>query len=230
MTSLSHYLAQAGVASRRKSTEIIKLGLVEVNGRICREPGFKVSADDVVCYEAQTLKIPHFHYIMLNKPPGYTCTSCDRFAEKTVFDLVDIPGIRLFSAGRLDKDSEGLIILTNDGDFALHITHPRYKIIKRYEVATSCHLSEESTGQLLRGIHDDGEHLRAIKIIYLSDNLYEFHLNEGRKREIRRMIRWAGSRVMQLKRVAIGPLTMGMLELGKWRELSEQEIAYFRQR
>jgi pseudouridine synthase len=222
--NLSRFLSLSGVASRRKCADIVKAGLVRINGRIVTEPGCRVNAGDEVVYNGCPVRIEQRIYIMLNKPRGYVCTNDDPHAEKRAFDLVKIDGARLFSAGRLDKDSEGLLIITNDGDYAMQLTHPRHEILKTYLVKTDAAIPAGELSRLRSGIIDDGEQLLPRKIEDAGSCLYRFVLNEGKKREIRRMIAAAGRKTISLQRISVGALILGKLESGKWRFLSEVEV------
>ena len=221
---LARFLALAGVASRRKSETLISTGDISVNGNRSLEPGYKVTVDDVVKYKGRHLKLLLRCYIMLNKPVGYLCSASDPHAEKIIFDLIDLPGKRLFSVGRLDLNSEGLLILTDDGDYAEKLTHPRYGILKKYLVKTEVPLSRKDIELMQRGIKDDNEFLKTEKIVRKSGNEYIFTLAEGKKREIRRLIGAVSNQVRMLKRISIGNLKLGSLPVGKWRFLTKDEI------
>lgn len=226
--SLSKYLSVCGVASRRKSCDLIKQGRVLVNEDVIREPGFKISSDDKVFCEGVQVLPQEKVYIMLNKPRGYVCTSDDPHAVKKAVDLVRLPpeqsGLRIFSAGRLDKDSEGLLIFTNDGDYAEKIMHPKYEILKAYKVRTASEIPDKMLDRLCSGINDEGEFLRAKKIVRGTACQYIFILNEGKKREIRRMVSFAGSKVLSLSRISLGGLQLGNLKSGQWKYLTTEDI------
>lgn len=226
--SLSKYLSICGAASRRKSCDLIKQGKVQVNGETVKEPGYKISPSDKVIFAGKEVVLQEKIYIMLNKPRGYICTNDDPHAPLKALDLIELPpeqeGVRLFSAGRLDKDSEGLLIFTNDGDYAEKLMHPKHEILKNYQVRTVSDIPDTMLDKLRRGIEDDNEFLRAHKIKKEGGGLYTFILNEGKKREIRRMVKFAGSEVSSLKRIALGALTLGKLEPGKWKYLTTEEI------
>lgn len=226
--SLSKYLSVCGTASRRKSCDLIKQGKVRVNGETIKEPGYKISPLDKVTFEGKEVVSQEKIYIMLNKPRGYICTNDDPHAPLKAVDLIALPpeqaDIRLFSAGRLDKDSEGLLIFTNDGDYAEKIMHPKHETLKNYQVKTVSEIPDVMLDKLRRGINDDNEFLKPYKIKKEGGNVYTFILNEGKKREIRRMVKFAGTEVASLKRIALGALTLGSLETGKWKYLSPEEI------
>ncbi len=226
--SLSKYLSVCGIASRRKSCDLIKQGKVQVNKLIIKEPGLKISSQDKVFFAGKQVSCQDKVYIMLNKPRGYICTNEDPHAAKKAVDLIKLPTeqvrIRLFSAGRLDKDSEGLLIFTNDGDYAEKIMHPKHKILKNYEVKTTSEIPDKLLNQLRAGITDENEFLRPEKIIKEGKCQYKFILNEGKKREIRRIIRFAGTQVKSLKRISLGSLMLGTLENGQWKYLLPEDI------
>ncbi|MDD5698403.1 MAG: pseudouridine synthase [Victivallaceae bacterium] len=228
-TSLAKYLGSCGIASRRKSAELIRCGAVQVNGAVIREPGFKISSRDEVVYAGEPVICRPKVYLMLNKPRGYVCTNDDPHALRKAVDLIELPpgqsGIRLFSAGRLDRDSEGLLIFTNDGDYAEKIMHPRHEIIKTYRVETVAEISDGKLSELRAGIIDDHEFLRPEKIVREGKRQYLFILNEGKKREIRRLVRFAGTEVKTLQRIALGALELGTLNCGQWRYLSAEDLA-----
>ena len=222
---LVRFLALAGVASRRKSEVLIAAGDVTVNGNIADKAGFKVSETDIIEYRGERLKLDKRCYIMLNKPVGYLCSASDPHADKIIFDLVSLPGKRLFSVGRLDLNSEGLLILTDDGDYSEKLTHPRYGILKKYLVETDFPLSRKGIELILDGIKDEGELLKAEKVVRKSGNEYFFTMAEGKKREIRRLVTALSVRAIRLRRISIGKLSLGKLPEGEWRFLTEQEIA-----
>lgn len=222
--TLSAYIAKCGVASRRKAAEIIKNGQVKVNGETIDQPGVRVTPDDNVEINGQELEPENTVYIMLNKPRGFVCTNDDPYAKKTVFELIDMPGKRLFCVGRLDKDSEGLLILTNDGDIAQRLTHPSHEVKKIYRVKTDRELSGKDIQRLTAGIIDEDENLRALKIERLAENTYRFIMAEGRKREVRRLTAAAGANAVRLKREAVGELNLGGLKPGCWRKLDLTEV------
>ncbi|MCF6176322.1 MAG: rRNA pseudouridine synthase [Victivallaceae bacterium] len=221
--SLNRFISAAGAASRRKCAELIKNGQVTVNGKIVTAPGNRVEASDLVEVDGNVVSIGKRYYIMLNKPRGYTCTAADPYAEHKAIDLIELPNVRLFSAGRLDKASEGLLIFSNDGDYVDRLTHPKYGIPKTYELTTNQPIATDFLPELLKGIHDAGEVLKAIEFSAIAPCLYKVVLNEGKKREIRRMAKVAGCRTEKLLRTTIGKLKLGNLGSGCWSQLTHQE-------
>lgn len=222
--NLTKFLSTSGVASRRKSVELIRDGLVKVNGVCASNPGMRISDEDVVEYAGRRIERICVHrYIMLHKPRGYVCTNDDPHAKKKALDLVDQQDRRLFSAGRLDKDSEGLIIFSDDGDFVERLTHPSHGTQKKYDVSVEKDFTLQDIKAFMDGIRSDEEILKALSVEKIGDKKYSFVLGEGRNREIRRMIESRRNVVKRLKRVAVGGLELGNLPCGKYRDLSEDE-------
>ncbi len=227
---LQKYLSMCAVASRRKSQELITQGKVKINGHVAKL-GSRVTVDkDVVtisgkkiCYDFEKK-----YYIMLNKPRGYITTMNDEKGRKCTADLVkDIPA-RIFPVGRLDKDSEGLLIFTNDGDFANKLIHPSHDIWKTYRVTVKPSISEEQLTNLCIGLDIDGKPTVPAKVeVILEENeraVLEISIKEGRNRQIRKMCKIVGLEVVRLKRKSIGNVKLGMLGVGKWRNLTPEEI------
>jgi 23S rRNA pseudouridine2605 synthase len=221
--ALNHFLAKAGVAARRAAAELVKAGRVTVSGRVETDPAYWVRPGAAVAVDGKPVAPAAPVAVMLHKPSGWTCTVRDRHAARVVTDLVELPGTRLYPAGRLDRDSEGLLILTNDGDYAARLTHPRHGVRKSYEVTVARPLGPDAVRRLLAGIEDAGERLRAEDVRPLGGARYRFLLGEGRKREIRRMVAAVGGRVARLVRVAVGELSLGDLPKGRWRILTPAE-------
>lgn len=223
---LQKFLADAGIASRRKSEAYIKAGSVKVNGKTIREMGFKVDPqNDVVNFKGREVKDKtEFVYIVLNKPFGYVCTTRRFKEEKNILRLVKIKE-RVYPVGRLDKDSSGLIILTNDGDFALKLTHPRYEKEKEYKVRVSKEISNEGLKKMSQGVKiEEGKTLPA-EVERLTKNEFQIILKEGKKRQIKEMCKALDYHVLDLKRIRIGSLKLGDLGVGKWRYLTKEEVS-----
>lgn len=222
---LVKYLAASGVASRRKAGELVKNGEVLVNGKLPVGPGDLIHPDDNVTWKGKKVTLNPLYYLMLNKPRGYTCTNHDKHAEKKIFELIDLPGNpKIFSAGRLDKESEGMLIITNDGDYCDKLSHPRYEILKTYLVTVKPPISQAKLEILRNGIMDEGEFLKPYRLEEITPGHYRFILNEGKKREIRRLVRAGGAKTIKLKRVQIGALKLDVAP-GKWRFITPPEIA-----
>ena len=227
MVNLTKYLSSRGIASRRKVVELIKNGRISVNGSIVNTPGVRVGASDVVMVDNELVvpPPPRRRYLMLNKPRGYICSHSDRHAARLAVSLINLdPPVRLAAAGRLDCDSEGLLIFSNDGEYLDRIAHPRYEVCKRYEVELARELSPEAMEAAQKGVIDSGETLRVLQIRALGNRRYEIILNEGKKREIRRITAALGAPTRQLRRVAVGALQLGTLAPGEWRELTPEEL------
>ena len=226
---MTKFIARCGAAARRKAAELVKSGTVKVNGRVITDPAFSVDiAGDRVELNGNILQPPAENvYIMLNKPRGYTTSHADRHAEHLAIELIDCPQAqRLVPAGRLDRDSEGLLIFSNDGDFIQTLAHPRYDIRKKYLVKSSIPLDRNAQMRMLKGIKDDNETLKALAVTPVAEkkNTLLIELNEGKKREIRRMLKACGAATLQLQRISVGNLQLGDLPIGKWRKLSANEV------
>ena len=226
---LQKFLAEAGVASRRASELVITSGRVTVNGALVSELGVKIDpARDRVTVDGRALKAKRKLYIALHKPPGYICTRSDGQARDKIADLLPKEWTELFSVGRLDCQSEGLIFLTNDGDFCLKLTHPRYQITRVYVARVEGRVTPEMLRQCTAGVLSEGETLRALRARLISANnstsVVELALTEGKNREVRRMMASLRLTVLRLQRVQIGPIKLGELPPGRWRALTEPEI------
>lgn len=228
---LQKFMAEQGVASRRKSEDLIRAGKVKVNGHIA-EIGMKINPrKDLVTVGKQKLtnvKNRKMVYIMLNKPRGYVTTVSDELGRKTVMDLLPDFGCRIYPVGRLDKDSEGLLLLTNDGSFTNCMTHPSHEYAKVYRVTVRPAVNDEILFNLRNGIEIDGRKTAPCEVTVLTEEenrvVLEFILHEGRNRQIRKMCESQGLEVARLKRISIGPIKLGMLKQGDYRELSEQDV------
>ena len=229
MVRLQKFLAEAGVASRRASEKIILEGRVAVNGRTVSELGAKVdSTHDKVTVDGAPARTKRKLYVALNKPPGYLCSQRDEFKRRTVGNLLPKEWNNLYSVGRLDFESEGLIFMTNDGEFSLHLTHPRYGVRKKYLASVTGRVESDMLDRITRGVAHEGENLKAEKARVISANnsnsLVELELAEGKNREVRRLFESQGLEVNRLVRTQIGKIKLGELPSGKWRTLTEPEI------
>ena len=226
---LNKFLASAGVASRRKCDEIILSGEVAVNGNVVAELGTIVNEKkDKITVKGRVVKLPSsFVYIKLNKPKGYACTASDEKGRKTIYQLVDCQE-RLFSIGRLDYDTEGLIILTNDGDFANKVAHPRYGMEKEYRVTVEGEVKESELAVMRKGVVVEGERMPSAKVEWLSyENGFtklSVVIDEGQNRQVRRMFDAIGKTIKLLKRVRIGGVKLGGLSRGEYKDLTEEEL------
>lgn len=229
MVRLQKYLAECGVASRRAAEKLMLEGRVRVNGQIIRELGKKVLVgDDKVEVDGLLVRPKRKLYLALNKPTGYLSTCKDPVKRRTVLDLLPAEWSMVYPVGRLDSDSEGLLFLTNDGDFALKLTHPRYGVRKIYEVIVEGRVERPMLRKFLEGVESDGERLKvsAAKLLMANEShsLVEVELTEGKNREVRRLFESCGLNVARLVRTRIGPIRLGELPSGKWRTLTESEI------
>jgi pseudouridine synthase len=226
---LQVFLSHNGVASRRGAMELVQAGRVTVNGKVVLEPSTPVDASkDKITFDGKLVEARQFSYILLNKPPGYVTTKEDAHAEKTVMDLLPAQFKHLVPVGRLDKETQGLLLLTNDGDLAHQLTHPRFDVGKTYRVMIGGKLIAEKKRRIEAGVTIEGYKTAPCTISGLKENgdLSEFlvTLHEGRKRQIRLMMKSVGCNVTYLQRVTQGPLKLGDLPVGKWRELTPDEL------
>ena len=230
MLRLQKFLADAGVASRRAGEQFILEGRVEVNGQVVRQLGVKVDpVHDKVRVDGKPVHSKRKMYVALNKPKNCVCSRKDEFERPTIYELLPKEWNNvLYSVGRLDYDTEGLIFLTNDGQFALHLTHPRYEVSKKYVVTVEVRVGPEMLERFVRGVFHEGEKLKAKKARLVSSTksvtVVELELTEGKNREVRRMFESQGVMVKRLQRVQIGKIKIGELKPGKWRTLTEPEI------
>lgn len=225
---LQKYLASAGVASRRHSEDLIRAGRVAVNGQVVTEMGTKVDPErDRITLDGRSLERPQrFTYVLLNKPPGYVTTASDERGRPTVLDLVPKTGPRLFPVGRLDRDSEGLLLLTNHGELAQRLTHPRYGTEREYLATLHGQPSAEGLEKLRTATDVAGRPVAPQRVTMDRETPFQVRivLTEGRKREVREIARAAGYEVARLVRVRYGPLRLGRLGQGESRELTPGEV------
>lgn len=220
---LQKYLSVAGVCSRRKGEVFIREGRVKVNGRTAFELGTKVDpARDFVAFDGVPVRLnTQLIYIALNKPRDYV-SSCFQKNEKVVLDLLDISD-RVYPVGRLDKDSTGLLLLTNDGHLHYRLTHPSFDHEKEYEVTLASPLPQGALRKLAEGLPMMDTKTRAARIKRISSRRFRIVLQEGKNRQIRRMVRKVGNQVVDLKRIRIANIELASLPLGRWRHLAERE-------
>lgn len=229
---LQKYLANCNVASRRASEKYILDGRVKVNGKVVTELGTKVNDGDVVEVDGTLVtEQKKKYYIMLNKPVGFVTTANDEQGRSTVIDLIDDIDARLYPVGRLDINTEGLLLLSNDGDFTLKVTHPKNKMDKVYRAYISGIPNHFEIEKLERGVYIDGRKTASAKAHIIScdklNALVEITIHEGRNRQVRKMFEAIGYKVLGLQRIAIGNVVLGNLPLGKWRHLNPNEVKYF---
>lgn len=223
---LQVFLSHSGICSRRRALELVQSGKVKVNGLVTKEPSRSINPDkDIVILDNRRVFLKEEIYILLNKPAGITTTKKDRFAKKTVMDLLPLEYKHLFPVGRLDKDTTGLLILTNDGDFSYRLTHPSFSIDKVYVVSLDKKLAENHRRQLQSGVKLDGNLTAPCKIAYLGEKQVKIIIHEGRKRQIKRMFALLEYKVSDLKRVSLGSLSLGDLPIGHWRRISDEELS-----
>ena len=225
------YISECGIASRRHAEDMIRAGLVKINGRTAKLGDTCIPGVHRVTVEGRELKQrrrPEKRYIMLNKPRGFVTTMQDEQGRRCVADLVADCGERVYPVGRLDRDSEGLLLLTNDGEFANCVMHPSRHIAKTYFASVRPQLTPQQIERLESGVVIDGRRTSPAQVKELSReadrSLMEITIFEGRNRQIRKMCEAVGLTVARLKRVAIGNLALGGLKLGKWRDLTRAEV------
>ncbi len=230
MERLQKYMARCGVASRRKCEQLIAEGRVKVNGVTVKTAGKKIKPGrDIVKVNGKIINpIKERVYIMLNKPIGYVSTVRDQFCRPTILDLVKGIKGRMYPIGRLDYDSEGLIILTNDGNLTYRLTHPSYEVNKIYIATVLGEPSKADIDMIKKGVELDGRITSPADINLLKRDkgasIYRVIIHEGRNRQVRRIFEKIGYNVISLKRIAIGSLRLGALATGKWRYLKKHEI------
>jgi 23S rRNA pseudouridine2605 synthase len=225
---LNKFLSSAGLGSRRGCEVLIREGRVTVNGKVITDLATQVEEGDAVKADGRLVKAEASMTLLLNKPPGYLCTHSDTHDRKTIYDLIPANFPRLAHVGRLDKESEGLILLTNDGDLSLRLTHPRHKIEKEYEVKLDHPFEFDLAPKLRKGISIEGGMARMEKIVRISRLRVRVVLKQGIKRQIRLMFHKIGYEVEELRRVRIGTIVISDLRPGEWRRLNSKEIEMLR--
>ncbi|RJQ33321.1 rRNA pseudouridine synthase [Candidatus Parcubacteria bacterium] len=221
---LAKFLAQSGVASRRKAEELIISGKVKVAGKIVKEPATTIDPSSLeIRVNNQPIILEEKVYYLLNKPVGYLSSVSDPHHDKTVLDLVPQEP-RVFPVGRLDKDSQGLMILTNDGDLAYQLTHPKFEVKKIYRVKVDKRITADLAKKLLSGVSLTEGRAKADKVLIKSVYELEIVIHQGWKRQIRRMLESLGYQVLLLERIAEGKVKLGKLALGKYKRLSLKDL------
>ena len=222
---INKFLSQSDLGSRRKVEELVKNGLISVNGKKCTDLSKQISENDVVKFKNKEIKNKNEKiYLMLNKPVGYLVTKTDEYGRKTIYDLLPEKYKNLNYIGRLDYNSSGLLILTNDGNFNQKITKPNSKIPKTYKVLVNRKLTIQELKKLESGIIIDGHKTLPAKILNTGGDKFTIVIYEGKKRQIRLMVASLGAKVIELKRIKIGALMLGGLESGKHKTLNEKNI------
>ena len=230
---LNKYIAQAGVASRRKADELIANGNVKVNGLTVKEMGFVTEDGDVVEVNGKVISpVTKMEYLILNKPKGYITAMSDDRERPVVADLVSDVGTRVVPVGRLDSDTTGLLIMTNDGEVANRLAHPSHKVEKVYRALVTGVLSPERAAKLRKGVDIGGyttaeAYVKVIKQVR-KNTLVEIGIHEGKNRQVRRMFAAVGNKVIELQRVSIGEIYLGRLMEGHYRKLKREEIEYLK--
>lgn len=219
-------MARAGLASRREAKALLEKGLVKVNGKVVYEPFFQINpAHDLVEFNCKTVTIPeNWTYIIFNKPRNVITTVRDELGRKTVMDFISCKEKGLVPAGRLDEESEGLLLITNDGDLVHLLTHPSFEIEKEYEV-TLPRTPGIDLKKMEEGIQIGNDYLKASRVFFKKDKTVNITLKEGKNREIRRMLGMLGYRAESIKRIRIGTLKLSGLKSGEWRKLTLAEVS-----
>lgn len=230
MERLQKYIASCGVTSRRKAEEMILAGMVQVNGKIINELGFKVDGNEEIKVDGKIIgKVEKMIYIKLNKPIGIITSVKDQYDRATVVDVIGIKD-RIYPVGRLDYDTSGFILLTNDGDLANRLMHPKFEVDKVYEVTISGKINGTQVGQLERGVDIGGFVTSPAKVEVIKNNVststVKITIHEGKNRQVRKMFDAVGKEVLRLKRIEFGELTLKDLRIGEWKYLSEEELEY----
>lgn len=230
---LNKYLSNAGVCSRREADVLIQTGVVSVNGEIITEMGYKIKKGDKVQYDGETINAEIKRYVLLNKPKGFITTMDDPLGRKTVMSLVfNACKERIYPVGRLDRDTTGLLLFTNDGDMAKKLTHPRYEATKIYHVETDKPVQAEHLELLMRGIELEDGRIQADKAEYVKDGKSSrevgIEIHSGKNRIVRRMFEKLGYEVVKLDRVQFASLTKKDLPRGYYRHLTEKEVHFLK--
>ncbi len=222
---LNRYLAAAGLGSRRGVEALIQDGLVKINGQVIEDLGTVVGPEDVVKVGSRIVTPQEIVHAVMYKPRGFLCTASDERERRTIFDLLPTDWPRVYHVGRLDMESEGLLIVTNDGELSLSLTHPRFKIEKEYEVTLDKPFDPAQKAKLLRGFHIEGGRAKMEVVEQVSANKLRVILTQGIKRQIRLMLYDCGFEVENLCRIRIGTIGIDKLRAGMWRMLSPKDVA-----
>ena len=229
---INKFLAQSGLGSRRKVEDLILAGKVKVNGKVIEQLAYQINEKkDKVFVDGKEIKLVNdFVYLKLNKPKGYICSAKDEKGRKTIYDLIPDAKGRLLSIGRLDYNTEGLILITNDGNLAYKLTHPTYEIEKEYIVVIEGKIKESECAVLRAGVIENGVRMPEAKVdvieVLKDKTRLSVRIDEGQNRQIRRMFDCIGKTIILLKRVRIGEIKLGGLVRGKYKELNNEELLY----
>jgi len=226
---LNRFLASAGLGSRRGVEELITQGSVRVNGQVVTNLATQVGPTDSVKVGSRLIRAEQPIYAVLHKPPGYVCTADDEMDRRTIFELFPTNWPRVHHVGRLDKESEGLIFVTNDGDLTHILTHPGHEVEKEYDVLLDKPFVPDDREKLLRGFRIEGGYAKCEAVEAIKANRLRLVLKQGLKRQIRMMLYKLGYEVERLFRIRIGPIVISGLARGKWRFLSQKEVAALRE-
>ena len=230
---LNKYIAHAGLASRRGADEVIAAGKVRINGTVWNKPGYNVVEGDVVEVDGERIEpVKKQVYIMLNKPKGFITTVSDEKGRPTVMDLVSDMEERVFPIGRLDYNTSGMLLLTNDGNLTYRLTHPKHEVQKTYRAKVAGVLSPERVALLRKGVNIGGFTTSPAEVTVIKQMerfaIVEIKIHEGKNRQIRKMFAVVGNKVLDLDRIAIGDLYLGHLMVGHYRKLTKEEIEYLK--
>ncbi len=230
---INKYIAQAGIASRRKADELIQNGNVKVNGAVLKEPGYEVKPEDKVEVNGSLIASSQkMEYVLINKPLGMVTTVSDDRDRATVMDVVADIDARLFPVGRLDYNTSGALIMTNDGDLAYRLTHPKHEVYKTYRARVSGILSAEKVSRLRKGVDIGGFVTSPARVNIIRgtkhSTIVEISIHEGKNRQVRKMFKAVGNPVQELTRIAIGEIRLGHLKEGHYRKLNREEIEYLK--
>lgn len=230
---INKYIAQAGVCSRRKADELIANGNVKINGAVLKEPGYEVTEEDTVEVNGRTISAKAKpEYVLINKPLGMVTTVSDDKERATVMDVVADIDARLFPVGRLDYNTSGALIMTNDGELAYRLTHPKHEVYKTYRARVAGILSSEKAARLRKGVDIGGFVTSRARVNIIKGNqhstIVEISIHEGKNRQVRKMFAAVGNPVQELERIAIGEIRLGHLKAGHYRKLTREEIEYLK--
>ena len=230
---INKYIAQSGICSRRKADELIANGNVKINGAVLKEPGYEVTDGDKVEVNGMQISAKQkAEYVLINKPLGMVTTVSDDKERLTVMDVVADIDARLFPVGRLDYNTSGALIMTNDGEMAYRLTHPKHEVYKTYRARVAGILSNEKAARLRKGVDIGGFVTSPAKVNIIKgtqhSTIVEISIHEGKNRQVRKMFAAVGNPVQELERIAIGEIRLGHLKPGHYRKLTREEIEYLK--